>query len=60
MGFIVVEARYSVLYIVAGKPLFSPIHNTAFTPVITTTLVALTTYVSKTMTGKHIVHRGSG
>jgi len=49
-----------MLHIVVSKPLFSPIHNTAFTPVIIITLVTLTTYVSKTIMGKHIVHRRSG
>jgi len=60
MSFPVVKAGYSIPYIVVGKPLFSPIHNKAFTPVIIITLVTLTTYVSKMMTGKHIVHRRSG
>jgi len=37
-----VEAGYSIPYMmVVGKPLSSPIYNTAFTPAIATTLVEL-------------------
>jgi len=49
---------YSVLYILGNKSLFS-FYIIQFTPVATTTLVALTAYTLKTITGKHAIHRGS-
>jgi len=43
-----VEAGYSVLYILGNKSLFS-FYIIQFTPVATTTLVALTAYILKMM-----------
>jgi len=49
---------YSVLYILGNKSLFS-FYIIQFTPVATTTLVALTAYISKTIAGKHVIRGGS-
>jgi len=50
---------YSVLYILGNKSLFS-FYIIQFTPVATATLVALTAYILKMMTGEHVIHRGIG